>query len=125
MRAVAVLVAAKWLARLIATVVFPAPPFGLITSVVFILITGDPHPLFLSLRAHPSYWLRRPSCYLTERNANEPSRQSCGSTRTSPSSAPDIARLPGSGRCGCGGEVNWVARGGEMVTRGQIGRAHV
>src|SRR5712692_9103864 len=78
MRAVAVLVAAKWLARLIATVVFPAPPFGLITSVVFILITGDPHPLFLSLRAHPSYWLRGPSCYLTERNANEPSRQSCG-----------------------------------------------
>src|SRR5229473_4984218 len=72
MRAVAVLVAAKWLARLIATVVFPAPPFGLITSVVFILITGDPHPLFLSLRAHPSYWLRGPSCYLTERNANEP-----------------------------------------------------
>src|SRR6266446_2117631 len=97
MSAVAVLVAAKWLARLIATVVFPAPPFGLITSVVFILVTGDPHPLFLSLRAHPSYCLRGPSCYLTERNANEPSRQSCGSAR------------------------NQVARGGERVTRG-LGR---
>src|SRR5213595_2316666 len=46
MRVVAVLLAAKWLARLIATVVFPAPPFGFITSVVFILITGDPHPFY-------------------------------------------------------------------------------
>src|SRR3989442_3390875 len=95
MRGVAVLAAAKWLARLIATVVFPAPPFGLITSVVFILVTGNPHPFFLSLRAHPSYCLRGPSCYLTERNANEPSRQSCGSTRTSPSS--DMVERSGSG----------------------------
>src|SRR5437773_2594372 len=38
MRVVAVLAAAKWLARLIATVVFPAPPFGLIPSVVVIVV---------------------------------------------------------------------------------------
>src|SRR6267143_2876108 len=52
MRAVAVLVVAKWLARLIATLVFPAPPFGLITSVVFILITGDPPPFYCRYAGH-------------------------------------------------------------------------
>src|SRR6266850_8338561 len=56
MRVVAVLAAAKWLARLIATVVFPAPPFGLITSVVFILITGDPHPFYCRYAGHHATW---------------------------------------------------------------------
>src|SRR5688500_15927355 len=40
--------AAKRLARLIAMVVLPDPPFGLTTSVVFILIRGF-NPLFLSV----------------------------------------------------------------------------
>src|SRR5687767_1049668 len=48
MSVVGMLSAAKRLARLIAMVVLPDPPFGLTTSVVFILIRGFA-PLFLSV----------------------------------------------------------------------------
>src|ERR1700704_2684170 len=48
MTAVATLAAAKWLARLVVTVVLPDPPLGLTTRVVFILMTkgyAEPPPL--------------------------------------------------------------------------------
>src|SRR5712671_2692313 len=65
MTAVAMLAAAKWLARLVVTVVLPDPPLGLTTRVVFILMTkgyAEPPPLSVNYFSGNLIRFRRLAC---------------------------------------------------------------